>query len=92
MTGEDVEVVCGDWEIGDIPYTTSGEEYNVVLPIQRIVRHPQFEIVRGNQSSQYVENDIAAIVDITTTPVDLSLSNSTSKRGGKVITAKTCLS
>ena len=34
MTGEDVEVVCGEWEIGIIPYSTSGEKYNLVLTIE----------------------------------------------------------
>ena len=34
MTGGDVEVVCGDWEIGDKPYRTSGEDFNVVLNIE----------------------------------------------------------
>ena len=34
MTGKDVEVVCGEWEIGDKPYRTSGEEFNLVLNIQ----------------------------------------------------------
>ena len=38
MTGEDVEVVCGEWEIGDTPYSTSGEKYNLVLPIKVIVQ------------------------------------------------------
>ena len=36
MTGEDVEVVCGEWEIGDTPYSTSGEKYNIVLQIKVI--------------------------------------------------------
>ena len=34
MTGGDVEVVCGEWEIGEKPYRTSGEDYNLVLNIQ----------------------------------------------------------
>ena len=34
MTGEDVEVVCGEWEIGEKPYRTSGEDFNLVLNIQ----------------------------------------------------------
>ena len=38
--GYDVEVLCGEWETGDTPSTTSGESYNIVLPIISIVRHP----------------------------------------------------
>ena len=36
MTGDDVEVVCGDWEIGKKAWSTSGEEYNVVFNIEVI--------------------------------------------------------
>ena len=64
MTGEDVEVVCGEWEIGKIPFSTSGEEYNLVMQIENIKRHPHYEIVRSRNGdqTQYVINDIAVII------------------------------
>ena len=34
MTGNDVEVVCGEWEIGNTPFSTSGEKYNSIFRIQ----------------------------------------------------------
>ena len=33
MSGEDVEVICGEWEIGNKNPTESGEEYNVILSV-----------------------------------------------------------
>ena len=39
----------------------SEESFNIVLPINKIIRHPDFVIVRGNNTSQFVENDIAVI-------------------------------
>ena len=32
-----------------------------MLPITGIKRHPDFDIIRGNNTSQYVENDVAVI-------------------------------
>jgi len=43
MDGRDVEILCGEWETGKANQSTSGEEYNVVLPILDIVRSPDFE-------------------------------------------------
>ena len=34
MDGDDAEVICGEWETGEISSIESGEEYNVVLNIQ----------------------------------------------------------
>ena len=39
-SGSDVEVVCGEWEIGNTSASLSGEKYNIILPIVNIVRHP----------------------------------------------------
>ena len=61
MTGDDVEVICGEWEIGNIPQQQSGEEYNVVLPIEKIRRHPNFEINQGVLRTNYLQDDIAVI-------------------------------
>ena len=68
--------LAGWWRIwrwcartGDIPHTNSGEEYNVVLPVQKIVRHPQFEILKPGsfqpiQAKQ--QNNIAELVYLMT--------------------------
>ena len=61
MTGADVEVICGEWEIGDIPPDESGEEYNAVLPIEKITRHPNFEINQGVLRTNFLQDDIAVI-------------------------------
>ena len=34
MTGQDADVICGEWEIGNRPYSTSGEDYNVIFNIE----------------------------------------------------------
>ena len=47
MTGLDSEIVCGEWETGSIPSSQSGEQYNVILPVSEIVRHPDFDTSEG---------------------------------------------
>mgnify|MGYP001393187412 CR=1 FL=1 len=42
MTGTDAEIVCGEWQTGDTAPTLSGERYNIVLDIYKIVRHPNY--------------------------------------------------
>ena len=54
MTGTDVEVICGEWDIA----TDTEEEYNVILAIANITRHPGFNITRGEANSQFVSDDI----------------------------------
>ena len=44
MDGRDAEILCGEWQTGSASLSTSGEEYNVVLPITQIVRHPDFDV------------------------------------------------
>ena len=58
MTGDEVEIVCGEWDTA----TNTEEEYNVVLPIEKIIRHPDFQISRGDRNSQFVASDIAVIM------------------------------
>ena len=43
MDGRDAEILCGEWQTRSASPSTSGEEYNVVLPILQIVRHPDFD-------------------------------------------------
>ena len=37
--GNDVEIICGEWETGSNPASVSGEKFNIIIPIERIVRH-----------------------------------------------------
>ena len=34
VTGEEAQIVCGEWEIGNTPQVESGEVYNVILSIK----------------------------------------------------------
>ena len=73
MTGVDVEVICGEWETGNNPASFSQEQYNVILPIMEIVRHPKFNI---SQNNNYVSNDIAVLkLDSRYTANDFSKIN-----------------
>ena len=54
MTGADVEVLCGEWDTA----TDTEEEYNVILAIAKITRHPGFNITRGEANSQFVSDDL----------------------------------
>ena len=54
MTGDDVEVLCGEWDT----VTDTEEEYNVILAVANITRHPGFNITRGEANSQFVSDDI----------------------------------
>ena len=55
MTGEHAEIVCGEWQTN----TDGVEDFNILLPIQTIIRHPDYQIVRGEENSQYVSADLA---------------------------------
>ena len=57
MTGEDAEILCGEWETGDIPQTLSGEQYNIILSINEIKKHPDYTVNINYPS--YIQNDIA---------------------------------
>ena len=57
MTGEDAEINCGEWEIGNIRPSVSGEKYNILLDIKEIIRHPDYTI--NIESSAFLQNDIA---------------------------------
>ena len=61
MTGEDTEVICGEWETGNFTAEESGEEFNIILEIKDITVHPDYNINRGVNNSQFVVADIAAI-------------------------------
>ena len=62
MTGKDVEVICGEWEIGSTPQLESGEEYNIIMKIKEIKRHPGFKIDQGVLKTNYLQDDLAVIV------------------------------
>ena len=57
MTGAEAEVKCGEWDTA----TDTEEDYNVILPIEKITLHPDFDISRGELNSQFVANDIATL-------------------------------
>ena len=57
LTGDDAEVKCGEWDTA----TDTEEDYNVILNIVKITIHPDFNISRGEQNSQFVAADIATI-------------------------------
>ena len=58
MSGEDAEIVCGEWETGPRYSLFSGETYNVILPILEIVRHPDWDTSPG-RGGPGAGNDIA---------------------------------
>ena len=55
MTGEDAEIICGEWETGISYYHE--EKYNLIMNIIDIIRHPEYVI--NTNSSAYLVNDIA---------------------------------
>jgi hypothetical protein len=55
MTGEDSSILCGEWDTSQASSVTSGEKYNVELPILEIIRHPGFDPAKGTING----NDIA---------------------------------
>ena len=57
LTGVDAEILCGEWEAGDVPPSSSGEEYNLFIKIKNIIRHPEYTI--NIETSAYLQNDIA---------------------------------
>ena len=61
MTGEDAEVICGEFETGEFTFGESGEAWNIILEIKSISVHPDYDITRGEKNSQYVKADIAII-------------------------------
>ena len=57
LTRVEAEILCGEWETGDAPPSSSGEEYNIILNIREIIRHPEYTV--NIESSAYLQNDIA---------------------------------
>ena len=59
MTGDDADILCGEWDSnGNISATASGERYNIALTIKEIVRHPDYVVNPGTEQS-YLQNDVA---------------------------------
>ena len=71
MQGDDAEVICGEWQTSD----ETTEDYNIVIPITEIRRHPDFTINRGEGEAQFVSNDIAVII-VDNTVLDSSVTSS----------------
>ena len=59
MTGNDADILCGEWDSnGNTDPSTSGERFNIALTIKEIVRHPDYRNNLDNEQS-YLQNDIA---------------------------------
>jgi hypothetical protein len=41
------QVVCGEWEVGSVPASWSGEQYNIVLDVIQMVPHPLYNVSAG---------------------------------------------
>ena len=57
VTGEDAEIICGEWETGSFSPIASGEKYNVILNIKDVICHPDYTV--NTDSSAHIKNDIA---------------------------------
>ena len=44
---ENLEIVCGEWSIGDTAPEEDGEEFNVPMDVEEVVRHPEYDLVKG---------------------------------------------
>ena len=51
----EVDIVCGEWETGPVPMAVSKEKYNVILQVEDIVVHEDFDKKKGPTNG----NDIA---------------------------------
>ena len=47
MEPVDSHILCGEWQLGEVPMELSQEEYNIRLSITEIVRHPGFNLSMG---------------------------------------------
>ena len=55
-SGDDADIICGEWQTGDTPRNSSAEEYNIILEIKSITRHPDYTV---NFEPSFLSNDIA---------------------------------
>ena len=44
-------MVCGEWEVGSVPASWSGEQYNIVLDVLEITPHPLYNVSAGDLHS-----------------------------------------
>ena len=56
LTGDEAEVICGSWDAAN-----DNEEDSITLSIKKIIVHPEFNISRGEENSQFVASDISVI-------------------------------
>ena len=47
LGSEDSIILCGEWDTSQATSSSSGERYNIELPILDIVRHPGFDPSKG---------------------------------------------
>ena len=88
MTGEDAEIICGEWETTSDSEFFSEEDYNIVLPIKDIFRHPWFNTSFGAGTG--AGNDIAVFkvddsalqnTNVSINPACLPPENRTASQG-----------
>ena len=60
LTGEDAEIICGEWETGSFPPIESGEKYNVILDIKDVIRHPDYTV--NIDSSAHIQNSNGPLI------------------------------
>jgi len=51
----DVDILCGEWELGTVPISVSKERYNIILQVKEIVVHERYSKKLGPSKG----NDIA---------------------------------
>ena len=51
LTGAQAEILCGEWQTGPEERGHSQEDYNVLLPIVRVIRHPSFDAASNGPAS-----------------------------------------
>jgi len=69
MGSSDSIILCGEWDTSQATSSSSGEEFNIMLPILDVVRHPDFDpskgIINGNDlvifkvDDTQLQNDVA---------------------------------
>ena len=71
MTGDDSFILCGEFDTSMASSDTTGEEYNIILPILEIVRHPQFDALNGGNDLVVFKVDDTKIQNGKTDTIEL---------------------
>ena len=88
IDGRDVDVLCGEWQLGRVPQELSDEEYNVFLKVTEIRRHPDFDasagLSEGSDIAVFIVNDdnLAKSQDLDIHPICLPPNKKTQPTRG----------